>query len=109
MTLDDIIWEDPPVLNAGRPADPAKAEFIEALKAHPGKWAIYPRDFPSSGSAGGFSKDLRGAKQKDHTPTGIESCTRTKDGITRVYARWVGLDPEAGDTVNNALTPNKES
>lgn len=36
-----VVWEDPPV-RRGAPLSPASAEVLEAIRANPGRWALWP-------------------------------------------------------------------
>lgn len=84
-----IEWQSPPEKGAPK-AD--YSAFVEALRAHPGEWAIVRRDAET-----GKVQDLRNV-------AGVRvTSTPNKDGTSTVYARWVGVD-EFGNTI---LTPEE--
>lgn len=70
------VWSDPPSPTRGQPSK--HTEFWEALKARPGEWAVFRRDF--KGSYTGYKK----------AHPGYEFCVRTEDGVKICRARYVG-------------------
>jgi hypothetical protein len=66
--MSDIVWQDPPPRtrhqNAGR-----TQLFVEAWKAQPGRWALYPGTFSSASAGGSYKVAFPG---------------------TDMYARWIG-------------------
>lgn len=78
MNADEIVWEGPPSTTAaGRPPG-NKAVFVEALKAHPGKWAV----IPLNGAASPVSAANACSYLKEKY--GCEAQVRQNVG----YARW---------------------
>lgn len=76
----DIIWQAPPAKTVVRRKGGVRAQFIEALKARPGEWAIY----------GGPQYASVGTELKRAYP-GVDACSRKRpDGKFDVYARWIG-------------------
>lgn len=80
---DEIKWEDPPDMGWSR-ANKRRA-LVAALKAHPGKWAVWTeRTKHPNTNAKSF--------QKTHGDKLELRAVRQEDGTCRVYARW---NPEA--------------
>lgn len=73
---DEIVWQSPP---EDRRRAGARRRFVEALKARPGEWAIYPsKTGHASAVACNFRKDFHG----------VETIV-----VNRVvYARWIGSE-----------------
>lgn len=82
----DVEWEDPPPPNRRRKSNSYTTRFIEQLRAHPGKWAVYKRGVRTSSSVSAYKLAY------PYT----EWVTRNDDtGTKTLYARWVGeeVDP----------------
>jgi len=75
--VSEIEWEDPPSSYARQPSGAIRA-FIETLKEHPGKWAVYKRDAKSSNSTH-YTLRHPGTEWTER---------RNGDGTISVYARW---------------------
>lgn len=92
MTASDILWEEPSPSRLKGPDNPLVPEktmakyagFVEELRKHPHRWAVFKR-----ASSPTFSTRLKAAYP------GIETTCRnvkSPDGKTRfdIYARWIG-------------------
>ncbi len=96
--MNDIIrWEDPPRhLRGPRPRrrtdDDGWGLVARKLRAHPKRWAVIfePVD---DGSAHTLANGIRGGRYPSFHPSlSFDAVTRRRDGVTRVYARYVGED-----------------
>lgn len=74
-----IVWEEPPP--QPRSDRGAVREFVDALKANPGKWAKYPRDFSNPSTA---------YQNQRRYPGSDWSSRSNSDGTYTYYARWIG-------------------
>lgn len=83
--MTDIVWEDPPAVESNwPPPGPGKTVlFVEALAAHPGKWAIYHKN-----NHGMVSYIRKVARQLGYS---VEVTMRdiADDEKRRIYARVV--------------------
>lgn len=80
--MTDIIWKDPPPPNRGGTVLGKTAKFVAALRANPGRWALYR------------SAKTCGTVVYRRQYPGTEWTTRRReDGRYDVYARWVGEQP----------------
>jgi hypothetical protein len=71
----NLVWQDPPPSNKGN-RSPELDALAEALKAHPGRWALVAND-PYSGGG------------QYHRNRGLEFVCRSKgDGTYDKYARY---------------------
>jgi hypothetical protein len=79
------IVDEPPPRRAGQGV-PWTREFAEFLRAHPGKWVIAPRSYPSVGAANSQATYLK--------RLGLEATCRKdpETGECRIYARWTEDD-----------------
>lgn len=79
---DEMQWRDPPVARASTARYGKLKTFVEALKAHPGKWALYPN-----------TSHTQAATTNRRYYPGTEWTTRKRDdGTCDLYGRWVGTE-----------------
>lgn len=85
-----IQWETPPAPRRGREVQDHSA-FAETLRSRPSQWARDPRVFPSKSTAYTAAASICHGRAKAFRPAGtFEAVTRTIDGESVVYARFVG-------------------
>lgn len=77
--VDDI----PP---AGKACQEIYREFTEALRAHPGQWAVYPRRLSSPSVASSTANAIRSGRVKAFAPAGQFEAAARKE---TVYVRYV--------------------
>lgn len=85
------IWEDPPDAERAPRANPKRLRilaFADDLRAHPGKWGIYPQVLGTHMSAVGTASRARVGRWPGGK--GFEAVARTVGGEERVYVRFVG-------------------
>lgn len=88
-----LSWEDPPPSPYGRPAgssstDRRYAEVAQQLREEPGRWAVV-QEKTSHGS--GLAHAINyGAVTAFRPPGDFEATYRRREGVTRVYARYLG-------------------
>lgn len=81
-----LTWEEPPEVKNGRPAQwPTR---LDPLKARPGSWACVATQ--ARGDGGGSLSRTASFIKSGVYGGGFEAVTRTVDGQTRLYARFVG-------------------
>lgn len=84
--MKDIVWQDPPITSAARSRTPEIDDFVNALKARPGVWALWhrPVGYASAGTEWRRS-------------SGVETaCRRRPDGKYDLYVRWPASPSEGG-------------
>lgn len=81
--MSDIVWQDPPAtVSVGRRG--CVDRFVEALRANPGRWALYSAD---------MSANIASQQQRKHPGTEWTTRTLPKPAPRHraaIYARWVG-------------------
>lgn len=88
----EVVWEEPPTLDR-RPGKPRYADALETLKAHPDRWGrIYQGKIGTAASLA--SRIRKGEGAFGDMPGSFEACTRTINGKTRVYAKWIAPNSE---------------
>lgn len=88
----DVEFGEPPRPRAYVTID--HAEFIKALKEHPGKWAIIPRTYANTNSAHSMAHYIKTGRAKYAPKGAFEAAVRTEDGQVRVWVRYVGESAE---------------
>ena len=86
----DLIFEEPPGRTGGGVAGSSPfGQWLASLRSHPSEWAKWPE--PKSWSAAGSaaSKASRGVAY-GVKPGEFEVVSRTVDGQTFIFARYVG-------------------
>lgn len=90
-----IRWEEPTPRKRPGPAGQGWSRYAglaEELRANPGRWALVAERTDGNH---GLATHIRSGQMQCFTPTGdFDAASRCVDGITRVYARYVG-DGEA--------------
>lgn len=88
-TRGEVRWEDPPPARGTRQARSRWHRIAAELRANPGQWAVVAT-YPSM-SARSTAVKINAGKVAAMRPAGHwEACTRTVEGETRIYARYVG-------------------
>lgn len=96
MTALEIVWEEPPASHAGRPSgtrDTYTAQFVEALKEHPGKWAFY-KAVKASGAAYSLRQKY---PEVDWTTRTVKDDESLGENNVKIYACWVGERDDEDD------------
>ena len=76
--------EEPPLPKRGH--NSLYSMFAEALRSHPGKWAVWPRDLKSNAVAATTAANVKRGKLINFPEGQFEA--RAADGI--VYVRYIG-------------------
>lgn len=88
--MSDIVWEDPPPKATHKRASKV-APFFDALREHPGKWALYKE----ASTSASVCTQIKSGRGYPVTPGEFDAATRkNEDGTYRIYVRFVG--PEIG-------------
>lgn len=74
----NITWEDPP---QRAPATSDTDEFLEALQAEPGRWAIAAEAYPAGSM-------IRIRRALEHSGLEVTAVPLVLGGAFRIYARW---------------------
>lgn len=86
-----IRWEEPPVAKGQGAVGQRQSQYTgvaDQLRAHPGRWALVCE---KQGRGGGLASHIRMGQMQCFAPGGdFDAVQRTVDGVTRVYARYVG-------------------
>jgi hypothetical protein len=88
----DIIWEDPPETALNVRKKTAYTEFVKALRANPGKWALAPGERASADSAKNTAANIVRGKMRDFPRGEFQTAV---DG-PKLYVRFV--KPADGQT-----------
>jgi hypothetical protein len=89
-----IKWIDPPLQRGGHAAVARGADdwshVAEELRGRPHQWGVIA-EFAESGKAQGLSFAIMHGRYVSFIPTcDFEAVSRKQDGVSRVYARYVG-------------------
>jgi len=90
-----IRWEDPPPARSRRSAGVGHSRYsalADQLRARPGQWAMVGE---KPGADGGLATHIRMGQMLCFSPAGdFDATSRRVDGVTRVYARYLGDAPD---------------
>lgn len=92
MSTGSIEWGTPPPPRSSAGAAPKYKGFLEALRERPGEWAKAPTEPASSQSAGNTAMAFRNGRVSGAAPGEFEAVSRTVDGVSGVWVRYVGGD-----------------
>jgi hypothetical protein len=85
-----VIWESPVPRKYVPNTSTVLNDEARELRAHPHEWAVI-RDYDNQRAANVFAWAVRKGQRAVFRPAGsFEATTRTVNGVTRVYARYVG-------------------
>jgi len=86
-----IEWAEPPPAAIGRSGGPLKfADFADALRANPGRWAVLSRGIKSSGLAGSVAHANLAAFRPKGSFEGVSRKAADGKGFD-IYVRYVGI------------------
>lgn len=93
-TMTVLRWEEPPPafhVRKGRAPSSRLSPIADELRARPGQWGVV---FEGPGGAGGgMVTHIRLGQVACFAPAGdFDATGRTQNGVTTVYARYVGDD-----------------
>ena len=81
-----VTFEAPPASKGGRAESPRNREIAEALRSHPGEWALVAEGEKNDGLA----VRIRTGKAKSFAEGVWEATSRgNEDGTINIYARFV--------------------
>ena len=87
----ELIFEEPPVVDKTRNGAPSKyADWLNAVRQHPGVWVKWPDPFATKGSAYSRANDIRAGKLSGCDLGEFDARGRTVDGQFFLYVRYVG-------------------
>ena len=90
--MNEITWQDPPPSGRTGKRRGCSSDFADALRAQPGKWALYNDDVAQSLAAA-----IKSGKMGSFAPAGaFEAVTRRRDehrrGRGSIWVRYVGTE-----------------
>lgn len=99
-----VEWEAPS-LEPGGPGTHARKDhgvIAKELRANPNTWAVVRAESDKTwakAAASALASNIRGGRNRNYLPGGsFEAVAEEKDGMIRVFARYLGeSDPTAGD------------
>lgn len=100
-----VEWAEPEVEPGGPGTHDRRdhATIAKSLRENPGKWAVVRAESSQTwakAAAGALASNIRGGRNANYLPAGtFEAVHEEKDGMLRVYARYLGSerDGDASD------------
>ena len=78
-----VLWEEPPPMGRHGRKPGHVAEFVEQLKANPGRWARFPDGTKSATAGGTYTARYPGTKW---------TTRKLEDGTIGLWAKWIEED-----------------